>query len=229
MRIFIARFRPPRRAFWVLPVLCLTFFLAVQESRTEPALSPALFGKTVVIDPGHGDWDPGVVGVDGVQEKDVNLAVSKNLCQLLRNSGAVVLCTRENDRLAYDNKQEDMQARAALAKEADLFVSIHANSFPAAPDTCGAQIFYGAGNEEGKKLAQAIQEQCGLLLHSRRTALAHPDAYLLKHTAAPAVIAEMGFLSNPQEAQALAGGDYQRQAAWALYVGIVNYFSESGG
>ena len=135
MRIMIATFRPPWRIFWILPLLCIIFALAIQESHTEPALSPSLFGKTIVVDPGHGDWDPGVVGITGVEEKDINLAIGKNLAELLRNSGAIVLLTRENDHVAYDKKEEDIRARAALADGADLFVSVHANSFPASPSS----------------------------------------------------------------------------------------------
>ncbi len=226
MKTIIHTFRLPWRALLILLLTAAISLLLIQkELNSQPALSPSLFGKVAVIDAGHGDWDPGVIGVNGVKEKDVNLAIAKNLAELLRSSGATVLMTRETDTIEYATKGEDTRARAALAEEADVFVSIHANSFPTYPSSHGAQIFYGNGNEQGQKLAKLVQAQTGEQLGSTRTALAHKNAYLLKNITIPAIIAEVGFLSNSDEEQKLATTDYQWQVAWAVYLGIVDYFS----
>ncbi|MEG1537993.1 MAG: N-acetylmuramoyl-L-alanine amidase [Clostridiales bacterium] len=226
MKTVIKTFRLPLLpAIAIVLIALISLVLIRQQLMVEPALSPSLFGKIAIIDPGHGDWDPGVVGINGIKEKDINLAIAKNLAEMLRNSGATVLMTRENDTIKATSKSEDTKARAALAEGADVFISIHANSFPAAPNSHGAQIFYGTDNLQGKKLAELIQKQTGQHLNSTRTALSHKNAYLLKNITIPAVIAEMGFLSNREEAQKLTTIDYQWQAAWAVYLGIVDYFS----
>ena len=213
----------------LLPCLCIVaaglaaiVLFQLNFSSTE-ALSPSLFGLEVVIDPGHGDWDPGVVGSSGITEKEINLAISHNLAELLRNSGARVQMTREGDTALGDTKGEDIKARCAIAENADIFISIHINSYPAYPSIKGAQMFFGTDNPQGKLLAELLQSRAATELGSNRTALVHKDAYLLKNITIPSVIAEMGFLSNSEELANLSSSDYQWQAAWALYMGIVDY------
>lgn len=101
---------------------------------------------TIVIDPGHGGFDPGKVGANQTLEKDVNLAISEKLNQKLAASGYTVYMTRVSDEALCrgdesSKKRADMQNRVALIEEKkpDLVVSIHQNSFSAS--TKGAQVF----------------------------------------------------------------------------------------
>lgn len=101
---------------------------------------------TIVIDPGHGGFDPGKVGANQTLEKDVNLAISEKLNQKLAASGYTVYMTRVSDEALCrgdesSKKRADMQNRVALIEEKkpDLVVSIHQNSFSAS--TKGHRFF----------------------------------------------------------------------------------------
>lgn len=214
-----------------LSLICLFALAAIIVLRCLPlqntttVLAPALFGHSIIIDAGHGGWDPGVVGVSGSYEKDINLEIAKKLAELLRSGGATVTMTRESDIALAESKHEDICARLATIPqaEAELLISIHGNSYPADPHSQGAQVFYYPGEAESQALAFAVQERLGAELGSQRVALAHSSTYLLKHANIPAIIAEMGFISNAEEEQLLLDPNYQWRAAWALYAGIVQY------
>ena len=191
-------------------------------------------GKTVVvIDAGHGGVDPGKVGVSGVLEKDINLAIAKKLQSRLEQDGMRVVMTREEDVGLYsegatNKKREDMEARVRLISEAkpEFVVSIHQNSFPDA--SCkGAQVFYYKDSEESKKLAEILQKKFPevLLDGNKRQAKANGDYYLLRKTTCPIVIAECGFLSSSEEEALLASSEYQEKIADVLYQGIKEYLA----
>ena len=90
---------------------------------------------TVVIDSGHGGVDPGKIGVDGVYEKDINLAIAKQLQKVLERNNCQVIMTREADQGLYEEsdtnkKRADMAKRVSIMNgcDADVVVSIHQNS-----------------------------------------------------------------------------------------------------
>ena len=116
--------------------------------------------RCIVVDAGHGGFDPGKVASDGVTEKTINLAIAGKLCGFLEQGGAVVRTTRVEDSSLSENKRADLRNRADIANNsnADLFVSIHQNSFPKS-NVKGAQVFYYKGSEEGKRLASLIQNR----------------------------------------------------------------------
>ena len=118
--------------------------------------------KVVAIDSGHGGIDPGKIGVGGIYEKDVNLAISVKLKKLLEQSGITVIMTRSDDNGLYNEsdtnkKASDMKKRCSIINEsnADAVVSIHQNSYVSG-ESRGAQVFYYKQSAEGKKLAGMI-------------------------------------------------------------------------
>ena len=208
--------------FWQLSVI-----LSVRlEERTIEALSWLLTGKTIVVDAGHGGTDPGVVGASGVPEKEITLAVAKRLRDLLEQGGARVVMTREKDRGLGDSKRDDLAARVDLANKsgADIFVSIHANSFPE-PDEDGAQTFSQPGCVESRKLAHAIQAEIVRLLRNTVRVPKEVDYFLNRQTKMPSCIVEIGFVTCPREERLLLDPVYQGQMAFAIYAGIVKYFA----
>ncbi|MEI7999101.1 MAG: N-acetylmuramoyl-L-alanine amidase, partial [Candidatus Omnitrophota bacterium] len=92
---------------------------------------------TVIIDPGHGGKDPGAKGYAGVREKDVVLDIGKRLKELLSDAGLKVVMTRDSDEFISLNGRTEIATKA----EADLFISIHANSNPARR-TRGVEVYY---------------------------------------------------------------------------------------
>lgn len=191
---------------------------------------------TVVIDSGHGGIDPGKVSVDGAYEKNINLAIAKELQKVLSRNDCEVIMTRESDAGLYqesdtNKKRADMAKRLEIMNgcEADVVVSIHQNSYSDATSK-GAQVFYQAKSESGKQLATQIQktlvEQVDTQNH--RQVKANNDYYLLKNTTSTMVIVECGFLSNPQESQLLQQADYQKKLAEAIGMGVLYYLGDSG-
>ena len=123
-----------------------------------------------------------------------------------------------------------MQNRALLMNEsdADCIISIHQNSYPE-ESIDGAQVFYYAGSEEGKKLASILQHNLIQKAdpQNHRTEKANDSYFLLKKVSAPVVIAECGFLSNWEESKKLVDDTYQQKLAWAIHMGLLQYLNES--
>lgn len=99
-------------------LFCVRAFI-INNSAAD-AMAPALFGKSVVIDPGHGGWDPGMKGSSGSIEATVNLEIAQKLAEYCRQAGAFVSMTRETDNALGDTKAEDMAARVDLTEEQTL-------------------------------------------------------------------------------------------------------------
>lgn len=188
-------------------------------------------GNVIVLDPGHGGSDPGMIGIDGLEEKGINLSVSLLLREKLEEKGYTVVLTRESDQGLYDDsaqnkKAQDMQRRIALIDETApvLTVSIHQNSYHD-PSVKGPQVFYYETSGEGKELAADLQESLNTTLEVEqpREIKGNTSYYLLKRSKGVLVIAECGFLTNPDEADLLQTEEYQEKVADALTDGIVTY------
>ena len=189
----------------------------------------------VVIDAGHGGDDPGKVGINGANEKDINLEIAELVKVFLEANDITVVMTRESDDGLYDadapnKKVQDMKRRIALIDETApaLMVSIHQNSYPE-EYVHGAQVFYYSGSTQGKRLAESIQtELVGRVdPENKRQVKANDSYYLLKKTGIPIVIVECGFLSNGAEAEKLCSPGYQERIAWAIHIGILRYLNET--
>lgn len=206
-------------------ILCCLVFVGTASATTT--MLP-VDGKIIVLDAGHGGFDPGKVGTLGEDEKNINLAIMTKTQQYLEQGGATVYVTRLTDEALGDTKQEDMTARMQIANEnqGDLLVSIHQNAFPST-SAKGAQVFYHGESENGKLLAEVMQETLRNVVDEENTreAKANSDYYMLRTTNIPAVIVECGFLSNPEEEQNLNDEKYQSQVAWAIYMGVVEYYA----
>ncbi len=188
----------------------------------------------IVIDAGHGGTDPGKIGINGKKEKDINLQIAKELKKKLEKEGIEVVMTRESEEGLYNSssrnkKVDDMKKRCKIIDEAKpvFTISIHQNSYPE-EYVKGAQVFYYGQSQEGKELAEILQESMVQQLdkENHRTAKANESYYLLKKTESPTVIVECGFLSNSEEAKLLADKDYQKKVAEAIHTGIKKYLKE---
>lgn len=169
-----------------------------EENQTAQADSTK---RTVVLDSGHGGFDPGKESSDGILEKHINLAIAERLKELLEKEGIRVVMTRTDDNGLYtesdsNKKIADMKKRCAIidAAKADIVVSIHQNSYQS-PEVKGAQVFYYKHSAEGKKLAQILQKSLkeNLDTENKRQEKEDSTYYMLLHTGAPTVIAECGF------------------------------------
>jgi N-acetylmuramoyl-L-alanine amidase len=204
--------------------------VAAVGSKKKVAVMLPVDQKIIILDAGHGGWDPGKTGSLGKDEKNINLAVMGKLQQYLEQGGATVYITRATDEALGSKKKADMAERKKIANESngDILVSIHQNAFPST-GAKGAQVFYHKSSEDGKNLAELIQERLKTNVdnENKRLAKQNSDYYILRTTEIPAVIVECGFISNPAEEQLLNDEAYQTKLAWAIYLGIIDYFSQT--
>ena len=205
--------------------------LSRDSERDVSGSAMAKDAPCVVLDAGHGGNDPGKVGINGAQEKDLNLEIMLLVKKYLEADDIRVVVTRDTDTGLYDadasnKKVQDMKRRLALIEEAApaVTVSIHQNSYPE-EYVRGAQVFYYTGSQEGKKIQARLVEKVDT--DNRRTVKANDSYYLLKKTSSVIVIVECGFLSNPEEAEKLCDREYQEKLAWEIHIGIIQYLNET--
>lgn len=215
----------------VLVVACFLAREGAQIAQTREAEE----GKIcIVIDAGHGGSDPGKVGINKADEKDINLQIAERLKTLLEAQGIKVVMTRTDENGLYhesskNKKVEDMRKRCEIITKANpvFTISIHQNSYPQ-ESVKGAQVFYYGASLEGKELAETLQASLKERLdpENHRLAKANESYYLLKKTPSPTVIVECGFLSNSQEAELLVTEEYQEKVAWAVQMGVLQYLNK---
>ena len=192
--------------------------------------------KTIIVDAGHGGFDGGAV-VGDVFEKDINLKIANSLSNMLRASGFKVICTRTDD----SSTESDPTATIAARKRSDLnnrlqilknnpdaiLISIHLNKFSSA-SAKGAQMFYAPKIDSSKKLAECLKNSVKSQLQNenhRTVKAGTKSTFLLYYSPIPAVIAECGFMSNPEEFSLLQTEEYQSKMAFSLLCGILKYFN----
>lgn len=228
----------PTSSLWLFLVFLLLFALVAggfsalaarwenaRDTDTVPNTPPPL---TVIVDAGHGGEDGGAVSASGIVEKDLNLDVAMRLAAYLETEGVRVITTRTTDTLLYDRnvdyrgrkKALDLAARRRIAEEnpSAIFVSIHMNSYPQAQYK-GLQVWYSTNDPRSLEIAESIQHTVASQLqpeNERAVKAATSAIYLLRHITSPAVLVECGFLSNPEEAAALATEEYRDRLAFLL-------------
>ena len=222
----------------VLMLLC--FYILSREAAETAGKLVNVSGnikeeKVILVDAGHGGADSGMIGVDGLKEKGINLEISVKLKKVLEKRGYTILMTREEDKGLYEEntknmKAQDLQNRIAMIKEYKplLAVSIHQNSFPDA-SVSGPQVFYFEQSAESSAIASVMQDTLNNSLNppKPRVCKSNNDYYILKKTPTPIIIVECGFLSNETEAALLVTDAYQEKLVRAVYLGAITYL-ESG-
>lgn len=229
-----------QKIWWICAIVALLFgalipATAYRNARSlQTAAQPDVI-RTVIVDAGHGGFDGGTSAGDGTLEKEINLAVAKRLCALLRCIGMQTVMTREGDDSIHDpdctsvrmQKISDIRNRMRIMEQTEdsIFVSIHQNHFTKAK-YCGTQVFYSANDARSEQLALSIQTAVVSALqpeNTRQIKKSGTEIYLLYHAVRPAVMVECGFLSNPDETQRLKTPEYQTQMAMAVMQGIWNF------
>ncbi|AQQ09797.1 N-acetylmuramoyl-L-alanine amidase LytC precursor [Sedimentisphaera cyanobacteriorum] len=174
-------------------------------------------GKTFIIDAGHGGKDPGALGkaLTRFDEKQINLDTAKKTAYYLKQKGARVIMSRDDDTFI------ELNARAALAERysADALISIHAD-WCGTPSVSGASFFIArSAVGQSKRLASALEKEFrdrGLPVRGVRRA---DFRVLVKHSK-PSTLIELGFMSNPAEAKRLSSSSYRTKLAKAIAAGI---------
>ena len=188
-----------------------------------------LYDRIVVIDAGHGAGMPGAT-VDGVQEKDIDLEIVKELKKVFDSAGDETLGVYYT---RLDDSNPEFADRSGLANdlEADLFVSVHNNSYPADPSIHGTAVLYDEKKEtdgnSSKHLAQILLEQMTGELSSKNMGLVKGnDIYIIRTSEPPVALVEVGFMTNPGELADLQDKGYQKKCARAIYQSIMQALKE---
>lgn len=183
-----------------------------------PSVIPIL---SVSIDAGHGGNDPGALGTNGLQEKDVTLSIAKQVAKLLNEAGISTYLTRNTDKRLAHNQRSDLQARVRTASAigVDLFISIHANSF-SDRSVRGPRTYFQPGSIAGERLACCIQSALRASASCGTIAPYAEDFLVTRETSMTAVIVEVGYISNHEDEILLAQPAYQQRLAKAIVAGI---------
>lgn len=184
-------------------------------------------GYRIILDAGHGGSDggtqaDGILSDDNrrtsVVEKDINLAVVLRMKTLLEELGAEVMLTREADEtLSLDERVE-----VANSWEADFYVSIHCNFYEDDASISGLECYYYEESDSGKQYAERMLEKIAAGGNVDTRNAKESDFYVLRRTRIPAVLVELGYLSNTKECQLLASAEYQETLAKELVKGILD-------
>ena len=199
----------------------------------EVVLSEKVKGKKIALDPGHGGEDPGAIGPTGVTEKSITLRIALVAKQLLEEAGAKVIMTRTTDtEVSPKHRQatdiEELQARCDVANKAgaDVFVSIHMDSFASRKAAGTTGYYYEKGTAVSKKLAAIIQAAILKEIRTESRGVKSCNFYVVRHTKMPATLIEVAFVSNPREEQLLDSEQGIQHAAVGLATGIANFFGK---
>lgn len=186
------------------------------RSAPAPMVGDLLQGRTVIIDPGHGGFDPGAVGKHSTEAK-INLEMSLKLRHWFQMAGARVLMTwskpsdigrghkyKVQDRMTWINNQH-----------ADILIDIHCNS--GSSDWRNPQTFYWDGSAS-YHLARNVQEELRYFTHSKRD-VKRINQYVLRYAKMPAINVEVGYVTNPAEEKLLMTPRYQEDLTWYIFIG----------
>lgn len=226
-----------------LIVICLTFIFTFVSCFSvnfilKKAVSVNDFSNdkriNLVIDAGHGGIDAGTIGVDGANEKVINLAIAQKLYDFAMVSGISAFLIRNGDYLVYD--ENDDKSRSDLYNRLDyvnsihnsLLISIHQNHFEDSSEW-GMQIWYSPNDNQSPVLADKILNISKMNLQPDNKRLNKPsdDSYYILHKASvPSVMVECGFMSNPEENKKLQDDKYQNELAYSIMLGLNEYITE---
>lgn len=229
--------------FIICLILVLLFALLIIKAFGKISDSVEVIDRNnvntkIVIDPGHGGEDGGAISESGVLEKDINLSISNNTSELFYLLGFDVTQTRSTDealstegKSVRQRKVADMKKRLSIFNSSDenTIISIHQNKFTESKYS-GTQIFYSPNNDRSKILAEKIKISVKKLLqkdNERECKKSDSGIYLLKNTKNPAVIVECGFISNSDECAKLLDSTYQKQMAFSIVSGFLDYYNNT--
>lgn len=174
---------------------------------------------TVVIDAGHGGYDHGAM-YGGHDEKEINLNVAKKVNRYLEQAGVDSYMTRTEDR--FVSLAERVEISNTINPK--IFVSVHSNAIISNPKMSGLQTYYYSSN--GYKLAGVIHKELLGDIKMDDGKIRKANFYVCKHTKAPSILVEMGFMTNKKELKKLASDDYQDELAKSITRGIIAYLEK---
>ena len=222
---------------------CSTVVIEETPSVYESAMEDGQI--LIVVDAGHGLSDVGALNEENlgdVTEADINFAVASALCGYLTERGYTVVMSHDGitkPETEYDDGEDTYgpseRADFSNSQEADLFISIHCDSFPSNADVYGTRLYYGVNTPNSSKLdesfAKALKYGIEEKFRGDKEVILKPmqgnEAYtVLYKTKVPSVLVECGFITNRGDAEKLTSDVWQKDFAASLADGIDMYFEK---
>lgn len=187
-----------------------------------PIFVPRAPSETVVVlDAGHGGTDPGAMR-EGIQEKDITLGIIEKLKKILEAKGARIVLTRHDDTFV------SLEDRTKITNQVgpNLFLSVHINSLESTSNICGIETYFQT--ELSRPLAERVHASLVAGLSAPDRNIRRARFYVINHTPVPAILAEVGYITNKAERDRLISSDYQEKVASALARGVMLYLQDTG-
>jgi N-acetylmuramoyl-L-alanine amidase len=173
----------------------------------------------VVIDPGHGGKDVGAIGVSGLYEKDFTLSLTKKVNEILGKEEKIqVYMTREED--TFISTVDKYRAKFANELDADLYISIHGNTFETS-EASGTESYYYHG--QFKSFAEVIHRHVVRATGFTDRGVKKDDLFVVRDTDMPSVLLEIGYLTNPKEELLMHNNELQYSIAESICDGVKEY------
>ncbi len=183
-----------------------------------------LKNRIIILDPGHGGKDPGAV-VGSTSEKSITLKVTTLVKQKLEAAGAQVKMTRTGD--TYPSLQDRVDFTNANFGE--IFVSIHVNS-ASSTSAQGTETYYAISTgdmyQEDIDLATFVNNQIVTNLNMKNRGVKEQQYYVIRNTLIPAILVELGFLTNSEDRGKMTDDQYIELFAESIYKGISQYYAK---
>jgi N-acetylmuramoyl-L-alanine amidase len=190
-------------------------------SSPTPPPSPSIpSGSIVAIDPVHGGSDSGAIGIGGLREKDVVLAIAQETARTLQQQGVQTVLTR------FDDRDLDLSTRIDMAEQAraNVLVSIQASTSPDNhPGINGLETYHYFESTAGAELARAIQSNIVQTVNVRDRGVRQANFDILRITSMPTVQVAVGYVTGHQDAVNLADPNHRRDLGRAIANGILQY------
>lgn len=201
-----------------------TFNLAIPKTEEKKLY-------TVCIDPGHGDWDYGAISPQGTAEKDITLAVSLKLGDMLEKGGNFkVIYTRTTDNMDWiETANDSLKERIKISKicNADIFVSIHCNYSSDSNEILGVETWYNPSDDSSLTLSKYLQQALIDLDYTTnrgvKSYIPGEELAVLELNTTTSALVELGFLTNSSDEKFLSSDAGQTKCANALFEAIVEY------
>lgn len=174
----------------------------------------------IFIDPGHGGQNPGAIGIGGLEEAEVNLDVALRLGEILASQGYDIEYSHTGDETL------GLSERASRANSwgADYFISIHCNSNPD-PSIGGTETFYYRAGTTAQRFAETVNNALVAEINLRNIGTFARNLAVLRLTRMPAILVELAFVTNPEEAALMETSAFRQSCAVGLANGIIEFTS----
>lgn len=201
-------------------VLTLKIFNQAPSAMTKSNSNLPLEGVSLVLDAGHGGSEPGAIRGEA-REKEMTLAIINQLKKRLEASGAFITMTRSDD--TFVSLEDRVKITNLVMPKA--FISVHINSLEGTSDIKGVETYFQT--EQSRPLAEAVHTCLYTSLGVPNRGVRKARFYVINHTTVPAILAEVGYISNKDEREKLISSDYQGKIADALAQGVILYVNKN--